>query len=159
MIGARGILVAAAITVAGGFLIGYPAEVGAATALALAGFVSLFTTRELAARAELRRRPLRRPADALPLRQLRRVNTTLAAVRASEVAVDRDLRPLVRGIAGMRLARRGVDVDRHPEEARAILGEELWELVRLERPRGSNQFAGGLSSAALHRLIERLELI
>ena len=162
MIGARGIWIAAAlaaIAVASGFLIGYPAEVGAATSIALAAFVSLITTRELAARAELRRRPARRPEDAPSLEQLRQVDKTLTAARASEVGVDRDLRPLFRGIAAMHLARRGVDVDRHPGEARRILGEELWELVRAERPRGSNLVTGGVSSAGLQSLIERLERI
>jgi hypothetical protein len=162
MIGARGIWIAAAlaaIAVASGFLIGYPAEVGAATTIALAAFVSLITTRELTARAELRRRPARRLPDALPLEQLRQVNETLTAACASEVGVDRDLRPLFRAIAATRLARRGVDVDRHPEEARTILGEELWELVRAERSRGSNRLAGGVSTAGLQSLIERLERI
>jgi hypothetical protein len=162
MIGARGIWIAAALTaiaVASGFLIGYPAEVGAATTIALAAFVSLITTLELAAQAELRRRPARQPADGPPLEQLRQVDETLRAARASEVGVDRDLRPLFRAIAATRLARRGLDVDRHPEEARRILGEELWELVRDERSRGSNLFAGGVSSAGLQSLIERLERI
>jgi len=159
MIGARVIWIAVAIAVASGFLIGYPAEVGAATTIALAAFVSLITTRELAAKAELRRRPARRPADGLPLEQLRQVDEALAAARASEAGVDRDLRPLFRGIAAMRLARRGVDVDRHPEEAQRILGEELWELVRDEHSRGSNRFAGGVSGAGLQSLIERLERI
>jgi hypothetical protein len=162
VIGARGIWIVAAlaaITVASGFLIGYPAEVGAATTIALAAFVSLITTRELAAKAELRRRPARQLAGARLFEQLRQVDKMLTAARASEVGVDRDLRPLFRGIVATRLARRGVDVDRHPEEARAILGEELWELVRAERPRGSNRIAGGVSSAALRSLIERVERI
>jgi hypothetical protein len=162
MIGTRGfwiIAALAAIAVASGFLIGYPAEVGAATTIAVAVFVSLMTTRDLAARAELRARRARRVADPLPLEQLRRVDETLTAARASEVGVDRELRPLFRAIAATRLARRGVHVDRHPEEARAILGEELWELVRAGRPRGSNRFAGGISTAGLQSLIERLERI
>jgi hypothetical protein len=162
MIAARAIWIAAglaALAVASGFVIGHPAEVGAAMTIALAAFVSLLTARELAAKAELRRRPARRPADALPLEQLRQVDKTLEAARASEFGVDRDLRPLFREIAAARLARRGVDVDRHPEGARAILGEELWELVRAERPRGSNLFEGGVSPAVLQSLIERLERI
>ena len=152
MIGARGVWIVSALAAAAvaiGVLIGSPAEVGAATTIALAAFVSLITIRELAVRAELRRRPRRRPADAPPLEQLRRVDERLTAARASEVGVDRDLRPLFRGIAAARLARRGVDVDRHPEEARAILGEELWELVRADRTRGSNRIAGGLSRVGL----------
>jgi hypothetical protein len=162
MIGARPIWVAAAlaaIAVAIGFLIGYPAEVGAAMAIVLAACVSLITVRELAARAELRRRPARRLADERPLEQLRRVDEALTAARASAGGVNRHLRPLFRGIAATRLARRGVDVDRHPEEARAILGEELWELVRAERLRDSSRFEGGVTSAGLQSLIERLEQI
>jgi hypothetical protein len=162
MIGTRGIgLVAAlaAVAVAAGFLTGYPAQVGAATTIAVAAFVSLITTLDLAARAELRARSVQRIADPAPLEQLRRVGETLAAAQASEVRLFRDLRPLFRSIAAMRLAWRGVDLDRHREKARAILGDELWELVRAEGPRGSNLFAGGISAAGLQGLIERLERI
>jgi hypothetical protein len=161
MISIRGIwivAVLAAIAFASGFLIGYPAEVAAATTIAFAAFVSLITTRELAAKAELRRRCARRLADSMPLEQLRRVDDTLTAARASDAGVERDLRPLFRAIAATRLARRGVDVDRDPEDARAILGEELWELVRSGRSR-SNAFPGGVSIAGLQGLIERLERI
>jgi len=161
MIGARdtwivGALAASAVAI--GFLVGYPAEVGAATAIALAGLVSLITTRELAASAGSRRRPARRPADALPLEQLRRVDDRLNAARASHAGVERDLRPLFRAIAAMRLARRGIDVDRDSEQVRTILGDELWELVRSGRSR-SNPFPDGISPAGLQGLIERLERI
>ena len=160
MIRARSVaLVAAPVVVAlgSGFLIGYPAQVAAATTIAFAAVVSLISIRDVAARAELRRRPVRRVADSPPLEQLRQVDRALTAAQASEVGVDRDLRPLFRPIAAMRLARRGVDLDRHPEEARAILGEQLWELVRADRARGSNLFAGGISTVGLESLIERLE--
>jgi hypothetical protein len=162
VIAARGITLVAAlgvIAVGGGFLIGYPAEAAAATTIAFAAVVSLNTTRDLAARAQLRARPVRRVADSEPLEQLRRVGKALTAAQASEFGVDRDLRPLLRPIAAMRLARRGVDLDRHPQEALALLGEPLWELVRADRPRGSNLVAGGISVAGLESLIERVERI
>lgn len=162
MIRARSVALVAAPAAAAlgsGFLIGYPAQVAAATTIAFAAVVSLISTRDLAARAELRRRPVRRVADSPPLEQLRRIGRALTAAQASEVGVDRDLRPLFRPIAAMRLARRGVDLDRHPEEARAILGEQLWELVRADRARGSNRVAGGISTVGLQSLIERLERI
>jgi len=145
--------------VGAGFLIGYPAQVAAATTIAFAAVVSLITTRDLAARAELRRRSVRRVADSPPLEQLRQVDRALTAAQASEVGVDRDLRPLFRRIAAVRLARRGVDLDRHPEQARALLGEHLWELVRADRAVGSNRVAGGISTAGLQSLIERLERV
>ena len=162
MIGARSIALATAlvaIALVSGFLAGYPAEVGAATTIAVAALVSLVTTRDLADRAGLRARTVRRVADSPPLQQLRRVDEALAAAQVSEFGVDRDLLSLFRPIAATRLARRGVDLDRHREEARAILGEDLWELVRAERPRGSDRFAGGISNAGLQSLIDRLERI
>ncbi len=162
MIRARSVALVAAPAVVGlgaGFLIGYPAQVAAATTIAFAAVVSLITALDLAARAELRRRPVRRVADSPPLEQLRQVDRALTAAQASEVGVDRDLRPLFRPIAAMRLARRGVDLDRHSEESRAILGEQLWELVRTDRAPGSNRVAGGISTVGLQSLIERLERI
>jgi hypothetical protein len=157
VIGARGIALVtalAAIAVGTGLLVGYPAEVGAATTIAVAALVSLATTRDLAARADLRARPVRRVADSPPLEQLRRVARALTAAKSSG-----DLRPLFRPIALVRLARRGVDLDRHPEQARAILGEQLWELVRADPASGSNPVASGMSIAGLQSLIERLERI
>ena len=149
----------AAVAVGGGFLIGYPAQVGAATTITLAAVVALITTRDLAARAQLRTRAVRRGADSTRLDQLRRVGEALADAQASEVGVDRGLRPLLRPIAAMRLARRGVDLDRHQDEARALLGEPLWELVRADRTRRSNLVTGGISATELERLINRLERI
>ena len=162
MIRARSVVLVTAAGVAAvgaGFLIGYPAQVAAATTIAFAAVVSLITTRDLAARAELRRRSVRRVTDSPPLEQLRQVDRALTAAQASEVGVDRDLRPLFRRIAAVRLARRGVDLDRHPEQARALLGEHLWELVRADRAGGSNRVAGGISTAGLQSLIERLERV
>jgi hypothetical protein len=148
-----------AIAVGVGFLIGFPSEVAAGTAIASAAALSLITVRDLAARARLGAQPVRRVAGSPPLEQLRQVDEILTAAQVSEFRVDRELRPLFRSIAAMRLARRGVDLDRHREEARTILGEELWELVRAERPRASDRFAGGISSAEQRGLIERLERI
>ncbi|MDX6423680.1 MAG: hypothetical protein QOI67_1151 [Gaiellaceae bacterium] len=162
MIRARSVALVAApavVALGSGFLIGYPAQVAAATTIAFAAVVSLISTRDLAARAELRPRPVRGAADSPPLEQLRQVGRALTAAQASEVGVDRDLRPLFRPIAAMRLARRGLDLDRHSGEARAILGEQLWELVRADRARGSNRAAGGISTVGLQSMIERLERI
>jgi predicted XRE-type DNA-binding protein len=60
-------------------------------------------------------------------------------------------------MAAMRLARRGVDLDRHLETARALLGDPLWEIVRVDRPSASNLVAGGISTGELDSMIERLE--
>ena len=43
--------------------------------------------------------------------------------------------------------------------ARILAGEQLWELVRAGRARGSNRVADGIPAAGLQGLIERLERI
>ena len=145
----------AAVAIGGGLLIGYPAQAGAAATITVAAVVSLITTRDLAARSSVRARPVRRSVDQPLLEQLRRISETLTEAQGSKVRLVRDVRPRFRSIAAMRLAGRGVDLDRHREKARAILGDELWDLVRAEGPRG----AGGTSAAGLQGLIERLERI
>jgi hypothetical protein len=158
-IGTRGITLLAAlaaIAVGGGFLFGAPAEVAGATAIAFAAAVSLITTRNLAAQAHSPARAHRRVATSPALEQLNWIDKSLAAALDSHTGVDRELRPLLRPIAVIRLARRGVDLDNRAVEARAILGEELWELVGAKGPR-SSRYAGGISTAELRSLIERLE--
>jgi hypothetical protein len=157
---ARGAALVAAVTVAvvaSGFLIGYPAEVAAATAIALAAVAAIVTTRDLALRARSRDRAASRADGPRQVDQLRRVGDALAAAQASELGVERELRPLLRPMAAMRLARRGVDLDRHLETARALLGDPLWEIVRVDRPSASNLVAGGISTGELDSMIERLE--
>ena len=67
------------------------------------------------------------------------------------------LRPLLREIAGGALRARGVDLDRHPEAARALLGDEAWEIVRPDRPRPEEPFAPGVAPDALGRVLDVLE--
>jgi hypothetical protein len=59
----------------------------------------------------------------------------------------------------MRLARRGVDLDRHPSRAHALLGEPLWDLVQAGSARGPSVASGGIAASDLDSLIERLERI
>lgn len=146
----------AAIVVGGGFLFGAPAEVAGAAAIAFAAAVSVMTTRHLAAQARSPADADRRVAVSPPLEQLQRIDSSLVAAFASDSGVDHELRPLLRPIAAVRLARRGVDLDNHAAEARALLGEQLWELVRADGPRRT-RYAGRLSTAQLRSWIEQLE--
>jgi hypothetical protein len=158
-IGIRGITLLAAlaaVAVGGGFLFGAPAQVAGATTIAFAAAVSLITTRNLASQAHSPARARRPVAASAVLEQLDRIDRSLAVALDSDIGVDRELRPLLRPIAAIRLARRGVALDRHAVEARAILGEELWELVRAKGPR-SSRYADGMSAAELRSLIEQLE--
>jgi hypothetical protein len=67
------------------------------------------------------------------------------------------LRPVLRDVAAAGVQGRGVDLDGDPAAARALLGDEVWELVRADRPRPSDTFAPGLSPAALDRVVAVLE--
>lgn len=67
------------------------------------------------------------------------------------------LRPHLVAIAGHRLAARGVSLDRQPEAARRLLGPELHELVRPDRPHPQDRNAGGIELARLERAVAVLE--
>ena len=65
------------------------------------------------------------------------------------------LRPVVREIVGVRLAARGLRL----EDSEEVLGPELWELARDERPAPTDRHAPGISAAKLRRAVERLETL
>jgi hypothetical protein len=80
-------------------------------------------------------------------------------VMGSVAAFDfhRRVRPLVREVAEHRLRRRGVFLDEQPARARAILGEDLWELVRPDRPPPEDRHGPGLELDDLEAAVARLE--
>ena len=67
------------------------------------------------------------------------------------------LRPVLRDAAAAALHGHGVDLGRDPAAARALLGEEAWELVRADRPRPEDALAPGIAPAALDRVLTTLE--
>lgn len=100
----------------------------------------------------LRAAPSREETRPASLTQLERI-VYLAAMNAFDLHMR--LRPRLRMIAEHRLAsRRGLPVD--SPEARELVGEDLAELLRLDRPRPEDPFAPGMpldrQSAALARL-------
>jgi hypothetical protein len=66
------------------------------------------------------------------------------------------LRPHLVRIAAHRLAMHGASLEAGSARARAILGPELWELVRPDRPEPEDRNAKGLDPALLGRVVERL---
>lgn len=127
-----------------------PVEIVAILAAAVAIF---FAVPQAVHRKRQRRRPARpqRPAD------LERLERLVVTARATAADVHLRLRPVLQEMAAARLRRRGVWLDRSPEEARRLLGEELWELVRTDRPRPADPRAPGLSIEQLTSVIMRLE--
>jgi hypothetical protein len=69
------------------------------------------------------------------------------------------LRPLLRDLARERLhAGHGVELDREPERARPLLGDELWELVRADRELGRRS-GPGVPQPALEGFVDTLEAL
>jgi hypothetical protein len=70
------------------------------------------------------------------------------------------LLPTLREAAATRLAtRRSVDLERRPDEARRILGDDVWDLLRPDRPEPVDKLAPGISLGALRRIVDSLEQI
>jgi len=102
--------------------------------------------------AALRARP---PGD-LPPSQLATIErrVELGVTRAADLHFH--LRPMLREIAGARLAaRHGCGVD--DRQGQAALGDEAWEIVRTDRPPPDDRFAPGIAAAELGRILDRLE--
>jgi hypothetical protein len=94
------------------------------------------------------------------LRSLDQVEHDCIQGLANPVDLHRRLRPRLREVAAQRLsARHGVDLDRRPDAARVLLGDELWELVRADRPLPDELGGRRLDAAGLDRVLARLEAV
>jgi hypothetical protein len=101
-----------------------------------------------------RRRPEARPAE---LARLERA-VTMGASSSFDAHVR--VRPVLRQIAEHRLAtRRGLDLDKGSPEVCALLGDDLWELVRPDREPPDDRFSPGVPLARLRDALDRLERI
>ena len=96
-----------------------------------------------------------REPDGVP--RIRAIAQTIAAAEISAFETERGLRPLLAPIVELRLARRGVVLERDPVLAEELLGRDLAELVDPQRPRSSNRAGGGTSREAVEAMIGRLE--
>jgi hypothetical protein len=98
----------------------------------------------------------------LPVRppELERTERLLTIATTTAFDLHFRLRPVLREVAGQRLAdRQGLRLDSGDPRVLEALGDELWELVRPDRPPPARRFAPGLPPAALRRAIERLEAL
>ena len=70
------------------------------------------------------------------------------------------LRPaLVELATGLLSSRRGIDLEREPERAHAVLGDDVWELVRPDRPQPTQRLRAGIDAAHLDRVVSALEQV
>jgi hypothetical protein len=101
----------------------------------------------------------RRTSEPARPASLARVEREVTLSTGTAFDVHYRLRPLLRGLAAGLLLRRGVDLDRSPERARAQLAPDVWELVRPDRPPPENRTAPGLSLPSIERAADDLERI
>lgn len=97
-----------------------------------------------------------RAARARPA-SLARVEREVTLAIGTAFDVHFRLRPLVIPLATGLLLRRGVDPKRRPDEARALLGPELWDLIRPDRPAPDDRTAPGIPLAVAERIVDDLE--
>jgi hypothetical protein len=123
-------------------------------AVIAAGIITmLFAIPDAVRRKRVRRGPGRpeRPADLVRLERL------VVTGRSTAGDVHLRLRPVLQEVASARLRPHGVGLDRDTSEVRRLLGDELWEIVRVDRPWPSEPRAPGLSWDQLTSVIARLE--
>jgi hypothetical protein len=89
--------------------------------------------------------------------QLLRIERVVARAGESGVAAHNQLRPLLIEIATARLGRRGLALG--DDEARGLLGPEVWELVRPDRPPPPDDRGAGVTPHELDRVLDRLEAL
>ena len=90
--------------------------------------------------------------------ELLRMERELVLGIAEAAHAHRRLLPLLRTAAAARLAsHHGIELERRPEAARDLLGEEVWELLRPDRPPPADRHGPGVPQERLVAVIERLE--
>jgi hypothetical protein len=87
--------------------------------------------------------------------ELGRLERELTMATGSAFDTHARLRPVVREIAGSRLAARGLRL----QDSEELLGSELWELAREDREEPSDRHAAGIPADELRRAVDRLETL
>jgi hypothetical protein len=165
---APGALVALGTAAAMGVALASPEHRARAVAAWLVGVGALAVA--LALRRLLRARPLRRSpfeaALAAPevaphrLRSLEQAEHDCIQGIANPVDLHRRLRPRLREVAAHRLSsRHGIDLDRRPDAARELLGDEAWEAVRPDQALPDELAGPRLGAAGLRRVLDRIEAV
>jgi hypothetical protein len=99
----------------------------------------------------------RTPTPPEPVELLRMERELELGIANASSAYHR-LLPLLRAAAEARLAsRHGVELDRRPDAAQALLGEEAWEWLRPDRPEPVDRFGRGVPRERVAELVERVE--
>ena len=99
----------------------------------------------------------RKPTASQP-EELLRMERELVLGSADADHAHRQLLPLLRATAAARIAaRHGFELERRPEAARALLGDDAWELLRPDRPEPEDRHGPGVPHERVAAVIERVE--
>ena len=104
--------------------------------------------------AALRARPTKTSEPVELLRMERELELGIAGAGNAHYR----LLPLLRSAAAARLAtRHGIELERRPEAAQAVLGDDVWDLLRPDQPEPADRFAPGVPRDRVIAVIERVE--
>ena len=104
------------------------------------------------------RQPATRAARRRPPPSLGLIEHEAALAVAGSFHLHYRLVPRLRALAaGLLRSRRGVSLAENCDTARAILGEEAWELVRPDRPAPEDRLARGIEPRELGHVVDALE--
>jgi hypothetical protein len=87
-----------------------------------------------------------------------RMEREIALGSSTAANLHRRLLPLLREVAATRLAaRHHVDMERRPEEARRLLGDDAWDVLRPDRPEPLDPSGAGMPVRKIEALVGTLE--
>jgi hypothetical protein len=102
----------------------------------------------------------RHPQTAMRPPELVRIAREITVGMANAGHLHRRLLPILREAAAVRLAtRQNVDIERRPDQARRLLGDDVWELLRPDLPEPADPYEPGISLGRLRRIVDALERI
>lgn len=90
---------------------------------------------------------------------LARLEQEVALGAAGSFDLHHQLRPRLRALAAGLLTARGLSLDGDSAQARRLLGEETWGVVRRDRLPPEDRLARGITPEALGRVVTSLERI
>lgn len=99
-----------------------------------------------------------RAVDPMRPSELVRTEREITLGTSSAGSLHQNLLPVLREAATARLsAGHGVELERRPEAARALLGDDAWELLRPDRPEPHDRNAPGITMRRLRDVVSALE--
>lgn len=132
--------------------------------LFLGGLLMLALARGTAATAGARRSvvdpPTAHASEAARLPELARIEREVVLSTGSEFDQHLRVKPLLRDIATHRLrSRHGIDLDEQPVQARELIGDQAWELVRPGPLDPNKRYWKGLDLGGLQGVVDRIEQV